>query len=195
MTNKINHPVFAFLIVLLAIAFFCGCIALESDTSTTGNNDGSPQSVQPASPSRSTASFADPIAPGESPQPVRDLGEKNGEMTTENLRVTFRSHTPIFQTSISPRFNSQGIRVDVKRGPLLVNYQTIPLQNDPRISFLVITIRDMDTGTIVAQDGYGNPFTSSPEKQIIVYGDGPYHINIYGNQMDVNVGVYTGDSP
>jgi len=80
------------------------------------------------------------------------------------------------------------------KGPLLVNYRTVPLQYDPRVSFLVITIRDMGSGEIVAQDGYGEPFTSTPEKQMIVYGDGVYHINVYGNQVDVTVSVYTGDS-
>jgi hypothetical protein len=197
MSNKNILPVFVCLMLILILAVSAGCVAL------TGN-PGAEESVPASSTSgisqailssgRSTASFTDPIAQGDSPQLIRDLGEKNGEMTTENLRVTFRSHAPIFQTSFSPRFSSQAIRVDVKKGPLLVNYQASARQYDPRISFLVITIRDLDNGKIVAEDGYGEPFTSNPEKQIIVYGSGPYHINVYGNQMNVNLAVYTGDS-
>ncbi len=198
MTDKKVLPVFVCLIVLSITAVLSGCVVLDRiaspDDTTAGTAQPAKSSSGFSSAGRSTAGFADPIAPDESPQPVRDLSEKSGEMTTENLRVTFRSHTPIFQTTFSPRFSSQGIRVDVVRGPLLINYISRPRQYDPRISFLVITVRDLDTGKVVAQEGYGEPFASKTEQQIIIYGTGPYHINLYGNQMDVNVGIYTGDS-
>jgi|WetSurMetagenome_2_1015567.scaffolds.fasta_scaffold55301_2 hypothetical protein len=195
MDNKKILPVYACLIMLTITAVFSGCIAVEP---VNDDNAGSDQlaeiTSETSSSGRSTATLTDPIPPGGSPQLIRDFEKQSGEMTTENLRVTFRSHKPVFHTSFSPRFSSQGIRVDVMKGPLLVNYQAYARQSDPRISFLVITIRDLETGAVVTQDGYGEPFSSTREKQIIVYGDGPFHINIYGNQMDVDVDVYTGDA-
>jgi hypothetical protein len=195
MVNKKAEFIFpCFLLVILA-GLAAACISPPSDSGQAGSSAGiaSSTAADNTMSGRSTAVFAAPIAPEESLEPVRDLSGSSGDMSTDNLRKTWRSHTPIFQTSFSPGYSSEGIRVDVKKGPLLVNYQVSPRNYDPRISFFVITIRDLESNRIVAQDGYGEPFTSTPEKQIIIYGEGPYHVNLYGNQVDVNVGIYTGD--
>jgi hypothetical protein len=187
------------ILVSTMLVISTGCVSLQT-AGLSGDGSSAPSSPngnQPKSSSSSAVSYAtltDPVFSDRSPIVVRDLSQKGGEVGSENLRISWRSHTPLFQATFSPKYYSQAIKVNVMKGPLLVNYRTVPLQYDPRVSFLVITIRDMGSGEIVAQDGYGEPFTSTPEKQMIVYGDGVYHINVYGNQVDVTVSVYTGDS-
>jgi hypothetical protein len=196
MLNKKSEHIFQCFILIILAGLTAACISPPADSGPTGSAASVTSSMAADSTisERSTAVFTAPIAPDESPEPVRDLSGRSGETSTENLRKTWQSHTPIFQTSFSPGYSSEGIKVDVRKGPLLVDYQVSPRNYDPRISFFVITIRELETNRIVAQDGYGEPFTSTTEKQIIVYGEGPYHINLYGNQVDVNVRVYTGDA-
>ena len=196
MLNKKSDFIFPCFVLIILAGLAAACISPPADSGQAGSSPGvaSSAAADNTMSGRSTAVLATPIAPEESPGPVRDLSGSSGDSTAENLRKTWRSHTPIFQTSFSPGYSSEGIRVDVKKGPLLVNYQVSPRNIDPRISFFVITIRNLQSNQIVAQDGYGEPFTSTPEKQIIIYGEGPYHVNLYGNQVDVNVAVYTGDA-
>jgi hypothetical protein len=196
MLNKKSEFIFPCFLLIILAGLTAACVSPPSDSGQTGSlpSVASSTTADNTISERSTAAFAAPIAPDESPEPVRDLSGHSGDTSADNLRKTWQSHTPIFQTSFSPGYSSEGIRVDVKKGPLLVNYQVSPRNYDPRISFFVITIRDLENNRIVAQDGYGEPFTSTPEKQIIVYGEGPYHVNLYGNQVDVNVAVYTGDA-
>lgn len=146
----------------------------------------------------------DPIYPNDYYRTVRNLSEKNGEKAQTPLRSSLNSLTPIYHLKYSPQFNATAIKVNVTRGPLVINFKAIPKINDPRISFAVITVRELPSKAIVAEeqiDNFPKPDdlslkeNSKNEKQIEIFKEGFYHINIYGNQIDVEVKVFTGDSP
>jgi hypothetical protein len=146
----------------------------------------------------------DPIYPDDYYRTVRNLSEKNGEMAQAPLRSSFNSRTPVYHLKYSPQFNATAIKVNVTRGPLVINFKAIPKINDPRISFAVITVRELPSKAVVAEeqiDNFPKPDdltlkeNSKNEKQIEIFKEGLYHINVYGNQIDVDVKVFTGESP
>lgn len=146
----------------------------------------------------------DPILPDDYNRTVRDFSEKNGEITQTPLRSSLSSRTPVYHLKYFPQFNATAIKVNVTRGPLIINFKAIPKINNPRISFAVVTVRELPSKAIVAEERidtfpktddltlHGN---SINEKQIEIFKEGLYHINVYGNQIDVEVNVFTGDSP
>jgi len=148
--------------------------------------------------------LVDPILPDDYYRTVRNLSEKNGERTQTPLRSSLNSRTPIYHLKYSPQFNATAIKVNVTRGPLVIYFKAIPKINDPRISFAVITVREFPSKAVVAEEQIDTfPKTDDislkenlkNEKQIEIFKEGLYHINVYGNQIDVEVKVFTGDSP
>lgn len=145
----------------------------------------------------------DPIFPEDYYRTVRNLSERAGEPIQPPIRSSLGSRTPVYHLKYSPQFNATAIKVNVTRGPLVINFKAIPKINDPRISFAVITVRELPSKAVVAEERIdafpktedltiqGN---SINEKQIEIFKEGLYHINVYGNQIDVDVKVFTGDS-
>ncbi|WAC05900.1 MAG: hypothetical protein OS112_04525 [Methanoregula sp.] len=185
-------------VILIILVIICGCVALPieskpgvsptptlrqgSSTETTGSPGGYRSYVQEAAP-----------IPEGSPREVRDLSGKSGEVSSPVMRKAIEDAPPVFTDHYTPKYSSSAFQIHVIKGPLIIKYQTIPLQYDPRNSFLKITVRNPKTGQIVAEDGYGNPYPSNTVNTIIINGEGDYHVTVYGNQVDVRVSVYTGD--
>ncbi|MDO9325741.1 MAG: hypothetical protein Q7T80_12390 [Methanoregula sp.] len=145
----------------------------------------------------------DPIFPDDYYRTVRNLSERTSEPVSSPIRSSLSSRTPVYHLKYSPLFNATAIKVNVTRGPLVINFKAIPKINDPRISFAVVTVRELPSKAVVAEERIDNfPKTddlslqgnSIPEKQIEIFKEGLYHVNVYGNQIDVDVTVFTGDS-
>jgi hypothetical protein len=59
-----------------------------------------------------------------------------------------------------------------------------------------LTVRDNETGEIVAEDGYGQEFSSQKTNRTIkIYEEGRYHLTLTGNSVDVSLAVATGTAP
>jgi hypothetical protein len=183
-------PLFLFsFAILISLVIISGCIGLPSDSKILPTS--APRQDSGGSPG-SYVRAATPI-PEESQREVRDLSGKSGEVTSLVMRKAIEDAPSVFTGHYTPKYSSSAFQIHVNKGPLIIKYRTIPLQYDPRISFLKITVMDTKTAKVVAEDGYGNPYPSNPVNMITVNGDGDYHVTIYGNQVDVTVSVYTGD--
>jgi hypothetical protein len=167
----------------------------------------------------SSASTIDPIYPAEHFRTIRNLTEKNGENVTLPTQNAWSSRTPLYTLHYSPRYDASAILVNVTHGPLVIIFKATPKINDPRVSFADVTVRELPGKGIVAEeriDHYPSStssgdesdsdggtvsssgprdFGESNQKQIVIYKESSYHINVYGNQVDVDMAVYTGDSP
>jgi hypothetical protein len=146
----------------------------------------------------------DPILPDDYYRTARNLSERTSEPVPSPIRSTLNSRTPVYHLKYSPQFNATAIKVNVTRGPLIIKFKAIPKINDPRISYAVITVRELPSKAVVADeridtfrktDALTLKGNSINEKQIEIFKEGLYHINVYGNQIDVDVTVFTGDSP
>jgi hypothetical protein len=99
---------------------------------------------------------------------------------------------PIFTGSYSLLYTDIGLMVDVARAPLVIEFTTWPRHEDPYHCFLYVTVRDYETLDVVAEDGYGRIYSSDRTKRIVIREQGAYHINLYGNLLDVDLTVSTG---
>jgi hypothetical protein len=170
----------------------CGCAALLKATGRAVSSIGSNSDSNTDSPG-SYVQVANPVPEG-SPSEVRDLSEKSGEVSSPVMRKSLDDISPVYTGHYTPRYSNSAFQIHVGTGPLIIRYRTVPLQYDPRVSFLKITVRDAKSMKVVAENGYGEPYPSNTVNTITVNGEGDYHINIYGNQVDVIVSAYTGDS-
>ena len=172
-----------------------------------GSGSSSPQittSVVSSDQQANMVDVVDPILPDDYYQTVRNLSGKNGETPQVPLRSSYSDRTPVYHLQYSPQFNATAIRVNVTHGPLVINFKATPKINDPRISFAVVTVRELPAKAVVAEEridhfpeanDISHQDGSINEKQIEIFNEGLYHINVYGNQIDVDITVFTGDSP
>jgi hypothetical protein len=169
----------------------------------------------------SSANAASPIFPEEYYRDIRNLTGKSGVNTSLPVQNSWSSRQPVYTLHYSENYGVAAFEVNVTHGPLVVIFKAKPKKNDARISFADLTIREMPSKGIVAHeridhyittksssdaeeqtDSSGNVIAQGPpefgklnEKEIIVYKEGLFHINVYGNQVDADVNAFTGDSP
>jgi hypothetical protein len=110
------------------------------------------------------------------------------------------------------RGNATGLVVNatVLEGPLWIAFDVKPLydclenvescrgDNAKTISrpYFTLTVRDNRTREIVAEDGYGQEYSSQKTNRTIkIYGEGQYHLTLTGNSVDVTLAVATGAAP
>jgi hypothetical protein len=144
--------------------------------------------TQPAdNPTRSSVSAAPPIRPsGVQEEAPLQAGDRPVEPRPPS------DVTPIFAESYSLAYTDIGLVADVARAPLVIEFTTWPRHEDPYHCFLYVTVRDYETLDVVAEDGYGRIYSSDRTKRIVIREQGAYHINLYGNLLDVDLTVSTG---
>lgn len=99
---------------------------------------------------------------------------------------------PIYWGQYQLRYQNAGLIASIAQAPLVIDYVVHARNDNPYYAFLAITVRDADTLEVVAEEGYGRAFSVQEEKQIIIRAPGTYHINLYGNLVDVDLTVSAG---
>jgi hypothetical protein len=168
----------------------------------------SPGITVPETPAPSTASIAVPIYPDDWNRDVRNLSGRDGGSVTLPTENAWSSRLPLYTLNVAPNYDARAIEVNVTHGPLVIIFSATPQIQDPRISFADVTVRELPSKEIVAEeriDHFPQADMSSTtrtvesggpdEKQIVIFREGAYHINVDGNQVSINLAVYTGDSP
>lgn len=226
--NWNNLVICAVTAVLLMCITSTGCIKLVQknikspdlpptlDETGTGSASGPVRTITatPAMPEgvslpESTVHSAEPILPPDTFRTARNLTGRNGEPANLSLQVAWNLRVPLYSLHYSLRYNASAVEVNVTRGPLVINFRAVPDLNEPRISFARMTVRDLPSRRIVAEEHIDHfPMTDSGEedsagslgevnnlRQVVLFREGRYHITMYGNQAEVDLTIYTGDSP
>jgi|GEM_PF-3832478 len=181
---------FFLIVVIVSVA---GCTRSSSDNSQTSV-------ITTAPSSKGTYVTQSTPFPTETIQ-TYSYPNSNGINPNANLKQDYLEYSPIYQNTFSlVDDSSQAIKVQVTTGPMLVNLEFNPLiysvdKYYPDVCYSVVTIRELPSGTVVAQEGWGRNYTNDYSKQLITYGSGPYHIEIQGKEMNVTLTIYSGDSP
>lgn len=176
------------------------------------------------------------VAPVLTPDPYPIL---HGTRINETPQYSFLDREPEFEKTYTFGGNATGLLVNVVEGPLYILY-TVKPQNDCLLNpnscrgnmdkpvqrpYLKISVRDNETGEIIAEDGYGREYSSdtgeyefsitgqdpdslttsagkistnivSPgPRRIILYEEGVFHITMEGNYLDIDLSIITGASP
>jgi len=150
------------------------------------------------------------------PDPYKLPYRDHGNWTTgEPDRIP---RIPQFTKSYFLRSNSTAVRVNVTKGPLVIDLTFRPQWTDPDhtgigstvdeegnvtpgtsvnsfvYSTAVVTVYSEGSRAIVEQDGYGKEFSVDTEKKITLYHEGSYVITLTGNFIDVNMAIITGSA-
>lgn len=158
--------------------------------------------------SPSTAKTVDPIYPKEYYRTIRNLTGKTGVNATLPVQDSWSKREPLYTLHYSANYGISAIQVNVTQGPLVIIFKAKPKINDPRISFADMTVRELPSKGVVAEERIdhfsrddvesttGTKESGNPnEKHVVIFREGSFHINVYGNQVDADISVYTGDSP
>jgi len=122
--------------------------------------------------------------------------------STDNFNRNVR--IPQFTKSYVLRYNSTAVRVNVPKGPMIIDLTFNPQWKTPDqtssegpssfvYSTAVVTVYSEDAGEIVGKDGYGGEFSSDLEKQIVIYGNGIFIVTLEGNTIDIKMAITTGE--
>jgi hypothetical protein len=107
--------------------------------------------------------------------------------TSPLLRPNEMPTATFFSASYSQVYTNEGLMVSVERAPFVIEFWTRPYTNNPHFSFVGITVRDPQTGEVIAEDGFGRKYSSEPYKRMIILGSGQFHVTIHGMRTAVDV--------
>lgn len=176
------------------------------------------------------------VTPFLTPDPYPVL---HGTRINATPQYRFLDRQPEFEKKYVFGGNATGLLVNVVEGPLYIVYTVNP-QNDCLFNpescrgtleepvqrpYLAITVRDNETGEIVAEDGYGREYSSDTGKyefsisgidpdsltssaggistnivspgprRIVLYKEGKFHVTLEGNYLEIDLSIITGSSP
>lgn len=139
--------------------------------------------------------------------------------------------------TLSGNGNAVGLQVNVVKGPLFIKFTVDPTNDclqDPKSCrgtgnvpvnrpWMTITVRNNQTGEIVAEDGYGGEFSSDTGNEqfsnsgdlstsingvqtytsvsiptpryMAIYKEGQFQITVEGSYLDVTISIITGTAP
>jgi len=184
-------------IVMIVTASVSGCISITKKPGAEEMQDEregvamaeAPQAAITPQPTettpKSSVEFAQPL-PTETPSRIQP--------SRPPPRPTPPVLEPIFTDTFSLGYTTVTLLVDALKAPLIIDYTISSNEINPRISFLVLTVRDADTLEVVAEEGYGRIYSGNTEQRITIYRQGRYYLTLYGNKLDVTLSITTGDS-
>lgn len=236
------------LIVLIAMVGCSGCIKVVQNTiggKMTAGNSSSPAVSHPSLPQSTSDSH-----PAAAPTPeqstviteVSPILTPNPYVIQYGVRInstpqySFLYRQPEFTKTytLSGNGNAVGLQVNVVKGPLFIKFTVDPKYDclqDPESCrgtvnvpvnrpWMTITVRDNQTGEIVAEDGYSGEFSSDTgnyqfsntgnlstsingvqtftsvsipgPRYIAIYKEGQFQITTEGSYLDVTISIITG---
>ncbi len=171
-------PVFLSL-TLAFLLLVAGCAQPGGDTGHPGT---APVVSATATPGPVIA--ADPYPPSE-PYEIDPRFVKNSPQHLVDPSL----FTEVFRERYSLKYSSAGLLATVDEAPVVIDFSVIPGNRDPVYSFFILTVRDADSGTVVGQEGYGRTFSTESPKRLVFLAPGTYHLNLYGNLVDVELAI------
>lgn len=243
MKKKLNSVLARAGIIFLILMFVssAGCIKYLP-TSNGGDKGTQPVSPEPTvidtpSPSADLPVNTSPAVPPAvvvtAPTASLKVAEvdPNPYITPDPYALPYRSHgnrttgepgqvtrIPEFTKNIVLHSNSTVFRVNVTKGPLVIDLTYKPRFSNPdqtnlgsagseesgssgvsMNSFVFsnseVTVIDEISGAVIAKEGYGGVYSSDLEKKITTYGEGPQIITLKGNFIEVTMAITTGSAP
>jgi hypothetical protein len=141
----------------------------------------------------STVTAAYPVVPTYKPE----IPEGAVHRPTMENRGLINTST-IYDQTYELRYNSVAFLVDVVKPPFVIAYTTTPTTldpyylNNPNYCFMIITVRDPETMSVITEEGYGRNYSTDTDKVITLYRSGTFHVTIFGNMVQVKVKVEAG---
>ncbi|MDI9633025.1 MAG: hypothetical protein QFX32_03085 [Methanolinea sp.] len=94
---------------------------------------------------------------------------------------------PFFTSTYRLNWENVGILARPSEPPFVIEMAFEAETKNPYDARAVVTVRNNQTGEIVAEEGYNGEYSSEPEKRIAIREAGEYHVNIYGYQTTLTI--------
>lgn len=178
---SMNFPWLLLLAVILAsLLIMAGCTGLGR----SGSPVESVPTTSPGSTAQGPVVEADAYPPGE-PYEIDPGFVRN----SPEYRVDPALFTDVYSNRFTLGYNSVGLLATVDRAPLVIDFSVTPGNADPVYSFFILTVRDAESQEVVGQEGYGRTYSTESQKRLVFTRPGRYHLNLYGNWVDVDLRV------
>lgn len=162
----------------------------ESPVSRAKNPSESSVVQEIAGANNNTISLDYPILPESRPHPPEEA------IRSPIQNSSSPNATPVFSKSYNMRYSSAGYVIEAKQSPLVIDFVITPRSENmnPSYTFFIATVRDPLTMRVIEEEGFGRQYSMKKDKQIVIYNLGRYHLTLYGNDVDVVMKIYIGDT-
>lgn len=167
-------------LALVLLTLTAGCSVPAGTSGGGGSTPAATRTAAAGGPVVATAAYP-PAEPYEiDPRFVRN---------SPQYRVDPALFSGVFHGQYSMNYNSVGLLATVDEAPIVIDFSVTPGNRDPVYSFFILTVRDADSGHVVGQEGYGRTYSTESPKRLVFLVPGKYHLNLYGNWVDVDLAV------
>jgi hypothetical protein len=194
--------------VILCLTLSCGCIEVGSEeTPHSANSQPTPawtpvQSVPYVMPGASEPLQHAPVTPAPGPtlagtvvytEPIppsiaMNFSYRNLPSLPDSLPLPFDYPTaPFFSATYDLKWDNIALLAQPSAPPFVIEMEFVAGTNNPYDARASVTVRNNQTGEIVAEDGFNGEFSSEREKMICIRKGGEYHVNIYGYRTTVTL--------
>ncbi len=187
--------------LLVIVLLFASCL-LPGCSSLPGQNQSTPNTTQPASlPEVATPAtpfvFITPtpkptivgsVAPTGSVIPLSSPHAAPADLYAPHpVRPNAMATATFFRTSYFLQYNDVASLVTVDRGPFVIEFWTQAYNKNPYDTIVVITVKNPETGEIIAEDGFNGRYSSDPYKRMIIRDSGRFLVDIYGTRASIAI--------
>jgi len=196
--------------VIFCITLSCCCIEVgseEAETPHPANSQPAPDwtPAQPVPPFMTDASEPlqpAPVSPTPGPalagtviytEPIppavaMNFSYRKLPYLPDPLPLPFNYPTaPFFSGSYNLKWDNIALLARPSAPPFVIEMKFNSWTSNPYDARAIVTVRNNQTGEVVAEDGYNGEFSSEGEKRICIRESGEYHVNIYGYRTTVNI--------
>ncbi|MDD1660978.1 MAG: hypothetical protein LUO97_05040 [Methanomicrobiales archaeon] len=179
---KVRYPLLLS-IMMAGLLVTCGCTGFVGSESP---GQTSPMAIPSAAPS----SAPGPVVEADA-YPPQEPHEIDPRFVRNNIGYTVDPvlFTEVYNRRFSMTYNSVGLLATVEKAPLVIDFSVHPGNRDPVYSFFILTVRDAGSRVVVGQEGYGRTFSTENPKRLVFMSPGKYHLNLYGNWVDVDLSI------
>lgn len=100
--------------------------------------------------------------------------------------------TPIFNNKYELAYNTVSFKVDVLKAPFVIDCNMSPRIKDISIPFMDISVNRMENRSQVVEEERWFGLDLENDKQLIIREPGIFYVDIYGNQVTLNLTISTG---
>ena len=133
-----------------------------------------------------------PVQPGEYLPNPNPANVTPIPLTRMDVVKSLVETTTVFEDHYTLYHSAPGLQVDVVDVPFIITFSATPRHSDPgAYSRLAVTVRDLETLRLIADEGYNGIYGSGREKSITLYRAGRYIVTLDGWFGDVRVTMGT----
>jgi hypothetical protein len=92
----------------------------------------------------------------------------------------------IWHQTYDGKFQKEAVDAKVLQAPLIIDFLLTSSQGPIRSRFL-LTVRNQETGELLAQEGFYGAYPENPQKRFYFSSPGTYHIDLWGSFVDVDL--------